>query len=236
MDQYLSLADAWAQFWAKEAPPILQNRLLARPPAPNKKFLKDPKTEKSYESPQQGQEFAEGNTPYQVVELLISKFREVVVYPLESSTFVKSSSGKISEIELGEWWPKIKGLLAEKHTVILGDWAKDINEKVNIYDGGPLSWSAYRVGTEFPIDVCFDRYEFEKIIYKVGQINPEQWAKVTIKHAIEQKEGDSLTIKEIDELAKNAPNNTPRITRALMREAAEIIQGKQKQGRRQKQK
>lgn len=165
MDQYLSLADAWAQFWAKEAPPILQNRLLARPPAPSKKFLKDPKTEKSYESPQQGQEFSEGNTPLHVVEQLISKFREVVVYPLESATFVRSSSGKFTRAELSEWWPNIKGLLAEKYTVILGDWAKDRNEQVNIYDGGPLSWSAYRAGREFPVEIFFDPREFEKLTW-----------------------------------------------------------------------
>lgn len=160
MVESISLVDAWGQFWAKEAPPILQNRLLARPAAPSKKFFKDPKTEKSCEIPQQGQEFAEGNTPYHVVERLISKFREVIVYPLENSTFIRSGSGKFTRVELSEWWPKIKGLLAEKNTVILGDWAKDINEKVNIYDGGPFSWSAYRAGTDFPIDIWFDKQKF----------------------------------------------------------------------------
>jgi hypothetical protein len=163
MAEYISLVDAWAQFWTIEAPPILQNRLLARPPAPSKKFVKDPKTERSYEVPQQGQEYAEGTTPYHVVKRLVSKFREVVVYPLENYTFLRSGSGKFTRAELSEWWPRINGLLAQKYTVILGDWAKDRNERVNIYDGGPLSWSAYRTGTDFPIDIWFDKKEFSAL-------------------------------------------------------------------------
>lgn len=163
MDQYISLADAWARFCELEGVAGTINPMRARPKGVVvRDLIEDPDTFEKVSKPTDGPDYAPGLIDRHRLDYFASKFRDKIALPLKGVTYLLRDDGSREPATPAHWWKEI-----EPHLFV-----QYIERADDLADGHARSWDAVKIGTAFPMAVCFSRAAFEsEIKAAVGAID-----------------------------------------------------------------
>lgn len=156
MNEYISLIDAWCQYFRKRGNAQLLDPMSSRPQKGSniRELERDLETYELRPKTVAGSEYEKGCFDHYSINRIKSGFVHEVLQEIKLSTFIKSKNRKLGRVEFSEWFYKCEPCLFEFYI---------FKPKSPLLDGNPESWDALKLGKKFPIEISFEKGEFDNL-------------------------------------------------------------------------